>query len=56
MAKARRSYGGGVGKIEEEKKDERRRHKLNSAAQKQEEATKKPSPCQREAEDGHARA
>ena len=54
--RARQSYGGGVRKTEEEKGDERRWHKLNSVAQKQEEATKEPSPRQREAEDGHARA
>ena len=40
----------------EENGEERRRLWLNSAAQKQEEAMKEPSPCQREAEDGHARA
>ena len=43
--RARRSYGGGVGKTEEEKGDERRRHKLYMTARKQEEATRESSPC-----------
>ena len=46
----------GVGKTEEEKGDEGRRHKLYMTARKQEEATTRPSPRQRDAKDGHVHA
>ena len=54
--RACRSYGRGVGKIEQESGGKRRQPRLNRAAQKRKEATQWPSPRQRDAKDGHDRA